>query len=116
MASAPLPSLSSYLQYGTSRESITLLYVSCPTWMQIAEGSVGKALLIKTPCRTHYIPHACRQDEQQVAHMKYYQHWYATQRAVEIKYRQMRLTDSGMVILMEVRLTVFSQTRRLKRS
>ncbi len=48
------PSLS--LQYGTSHESITPLYASCPTWMQITEGSVGKALLIKTRCLTHYNP------------------------------------------------------------
>lgn len=41
--------------------------------MQITEGSVGKALLIKTRCLS-LLParaHACRQDEQQVAGVKY---------------------------------------------
>lgn len=46
--------LSLSLQHGKSHESITPLYASCPTWMQITEGSVGKALLIKTRCLTHY--------------------------------------------------------------
>lgn len=32
------------------------LYASCPTWMQITEGSTGKALLIKTRCLSHYNP------------------------------------------------------------
>lgn len=60
------------LRYRASGESITLLYASCPTWMQITEGSTGKAALIKPRCPTHcsLFMHTRRQDEQQVAHVK----------------------------------------------
>lgn len=66
---APPPSP---LQYGASGESITPLYALCPTWMQITEGSAGKAALMKTrwPPHRSLLLRARRQDQQQVATRK----------------------------------------------
>lgn len=77
-------------------------FTSCPTRMQITEGSAAKAPLIKTRCLTHYdtsssnthtdthaqlVARTRRQSEQQVACMK------NTATSVEIKCREARLAD-----------------------